>query len=76
MSEWQPIETAPHGVYVLGRKDTDRIDSRAYFIGTRYDLRKGALLDEWHGRWAVCTHWTPLPTLPSARSPDAGGDQS
>ena len=63
-SGWQPIDTAPDA-YVLGwRPREDGVFNRELFIGRRYDIRPNALINEWTGRWAVCTHWMPLPAAP------------
>ena len=70
--EWQPIETAPEDVWIVGRLDGS---ARApAFIGKKYDDPFGresatphlALVDEWTGRWKVVTGWMPLPEAPDA----------
>jgi len=62
-SAWQPIETAPTGVWLIGLRVPNDVRAPA-FVGQVYDLRKNALLDEWTGRWVVCTHWMLLPAPP------------
>jgi len=66
---WQPIETAPKGEVIIGLRDPSHTGRQPAFIGEFYDLRENALLDQWSGRWAVCTHWQPLPTPPAFGEP-------
>jgi hypothetical protein len=65
---WQPIETLTKGDgYVLGWSGrSDDCGEREYFMGRLYDIRPGALLNEWTGRWRGATHWRPLPSPPAS----------
>jgi len=65
--QWQPIETAPHGVDVLlycpdmgCQTNRERIELGAYSTGRRIG---GTSSMSYHS-WA--THWMPLPTPPEA----------
>lgn len=66
--QWQGIESAPSGIPIIGLRDPSQTGRQPAFIGEVYDLRKNALIDVWSGRWAVCTHWMPLPTPPNGGS--------
>ena len=70
-AQWQGIESAPSGIPIIGLRDPSQTGRQPAFIGEVYDLRKNALIDVWSGRWAVCTHWMPLPTPPAAGGSDA-----
>jgi hypothetical protein len=65
---WQPIEALTKGDgYVLGWSGrSDDCGEREYFMGRLYDIRPGALLNEWTGRWRGATHWRPLPSPPAS----------
>lgn len=69
--QWQDIATAPKGVSILGRRDPSHTGRQLAFVGEVYDLRENALIDVWSGKWAVCTHWAPIPALDPAQV--AGG---
>lgn len=61
--EWQPIETLPKNEWVLGLRPEGEGYAPA-FVGKSYDIRPGALLNGWSGKWAMCIAWRPL-NLPS-----------
>lgn len=62
MSQWQPIETAPHGEYVLlfePRVPRKTIDTPARMIVERWPTH--------YPRKA--SHWMPLPAPPAETKP-------
>lgn len=69
---WQPIETAPDKTWVIGLRafrDEDPTANPAW-VGQKYDLGEGRLIDWRTGRWVTCSHWMPLPAPPAR---DEGG---
>ncbi len=68
MSEWQPISTAPNGVYLLASRQRAGMP----LIGMMLDDGEFAAYDQQEhgfGRPYKPTHWMPLP-----EPPDAGGE--
>lgn len=57
---WQPIETAPLNILILGTSKSGK-----YKIGEAYQVSGNidAVIDPRDGRFLVCTHWMPLPPL-------------
>jgi hypothetical protein len=56
---WRPIAEAPESGPMLGWTGERWVVGRRYPIGDRI-----ALIDTRTARWAICTHWMPLPAPP------------
>lgn len=68
MSEWQPIETAPKDVDLLGITPRGRYRvGRAFAGGVPRVI--DSLIDGPTGRFWKCTHWMPLPEPPKWPEP-------
>ena len=64
MSEWKPIDTAPHGELVLlWVPATQRTIAEMEVGAASWGWRSGGISNmSYHGR---ATHWMPLPAPPS-----------
>lgn len=60
MTEWQPIATAPEGMFVLVCFDSGDIDIARHIHTTWLSIED---LDFGYG-WDMPTHWMPLPAPP------------
>jgi hypothetical protein len=75
IAAWREMSTPPpKGIWVIGKRDPMHTGRAPAFVGKLYKMRENALLDEWSGRWAVCTHWAPLPTALATPVVGVGGE--
>ncbi|MGV0964216.1 MAG: DUF551 domain-containing protein [Polynucleobacter sp.] len=68
MSGWQPIETAPRDVPIVGLRRYP-VGFQPACVGTLYEERfvgQPAIIDRWSGKWWPVTHWMPLPAPPAS----------
>jgi len=59
--DWQPIETLPKALPVIGIKVHPGNDDTGVICGTKYDMRPNCVMDWQRGRWMECTHWAYPP---------------
>jgi hypothetical protein len=67
MSDWQPIETAPHGVMLLFA-DMKATEARHWvFCGWRHSGLRGDSVQMPSHSTRSATHWIPIPAPPTER---------